>query len=400
MRKIATPHKHRHGKVLSWMVLLSGFSIGLTLPIFPNFVKSILNTDSSVSFFYSAMAMLMFCGALLSTFIFKRIERSIILRASLLILSASFLFLVFTTRLTELSILTSIQVWLTLYLTMCLSLFVRDFAKNKDLGEEEGVFYKYHNLGYLFGPLIGGFLASYISYELVFILTALCFIIGFIYFYHLHIIRKHPAILSSKSTHKYSIFENIKRFAAEKDRIKAYIITAALMSWIGFKRLYIPLYVVFSGFIESMTGLILALGIIPLIFLEVKVGKYADKKGIRKPISFGFLIIAFTLFIIFASPNHFINFILIILANIGTAFIEPLQEYYLFKHMPEKEENSLYGIYMTADPLAFFLTPLIGAVTLLFLPFNYIFLVFGILLFGAGAFSWLTLQEEPDRPTA
>ncbi len=394
MHKIRTHHKHEHGKIFSWLVFIAGFSVGLSLPIFPNFIKSILGTDSYVSLFYSAMAIVMFLGALISTILFKKIERSIITRVSLLVLAGAFLFFIITTRLTELAILCSLQLCFILFLIMSLSLFVRDFAKNSNLGEEEGMFFKFHNLGYLLGPLAGGFLATYLSYEAVFITTAIAFIIGLIYFYHLHIIKKHPAIRSGKATHDLNLFKNIKQYIKDPNRVKIYMITLALMSWVGFKRIYIPLYVVFSGYIESMTGIILALSIIPLIFLEVRVGEYADKKGIRKPISIGFLIMALSLLFVYFNPNIFINFIILILANIGNSFVEPLQEYFLFKNMSEKEEDNLYGVYMTADPLAYFLTPLIGAVILLFFPFNYLFLVFGVGMLCASAFSWISLRHS------
>ena len=49
---------------------------------------------------------------------------------------------------------------------------------------------------------------------------------------------------------------------------------------------------------------------------------------------------------------------------------------------------------MTADPLAYFLAPAIGAAALLLVPFNYLFLIFGIIMLSASAFSWLALKER------
>lgn len=375
------------------MVLILGFGVGLILPIFPNFVKSIVQTDEWVSVFYAAMAVVMFASAISSTIIFKKVERSTIIKASFMIAGLSWFFLVFATRITELAALRTLSTWFNLFILMALALFVRDFAKSNDLGEEEGIFYRFHNIGSLLGPLIGGFVAVYFGYEMVFILASFIMLAGFMFFYHQHSIQSHPAIVNQKKTSPTQLWKNIKEYFENTERMKAYFVTFMMMIHVGFKRLYIPLYVVYAGYIESMSGLILALGVIPLIMMEVKVGEYADRHGIRLPISVGFLILAITFIMIFLSPFHILNFALLIIGNIGAALVEPLQEYYLFKHLPKEKEDGLYGVYMTADPLAYFMTPLIGAGILLLFPLKFVFLGFGIMTLGAAAYTWTKIKH-------
>ncbi len=48
---------------------------------------------------------------------------------------------------------------------------------------------------------------------------------------------------------------------------------------------------------------------------------------------------------------------------------------------------------MTADPVAYFVTPLIGVVLLVFLPFKFIFLGFGILTLGAAGLTWSMIKH-------
>ena len=48
---------------------------------------------------------------------------------------------------------------------------------------------------------------------------------------------------------------------------------------------------------------------------------------------------------------------------------------------------------MTADPIAFFMTPAIGALVLFYLPFHYLFLVFGLIMFTASIFSVFSLKR-------
>ena len=161
MEKIRTHHKHGEGKKLAYLALITGIGVGLNLPVLPNFIKTILSTNTFVSVFYSTMAVIMLLGALISTYVFKKIDRAKIVKGSLLIVSAAFMLLVFTTRIHALTFLNSLHVIFTLFIAMGLSLYVRDFAKSKSLGEEEGKYFRYSNFGYLIGPLFGGFAGAY-----------------------------------------------------------------------------------------------------------------------------------------------------------------------------------------------------------------------------------------------
>ena len=140
LRKIKTHHKHPKGKVFAWMVLMLGFSVGLLQPIFPNFAKDILGTDTAVSLFYSGMAIFLFLGAMASTILFKKVERATITKWGFAISAIIFFSLIFVTSITELAILQAIKIWLSLILLMALSLFVRDFTKVEELGERKECF--------------------------------------------------------------------------------------------------------------------------------------------------------------------------------------------------------------------------------------------------------------------
>jgi len=388
MHPIRTHHKHPEGKIFAWMVLILYFGITFIYPIFPSFVKEIVKDDKFVSLFYSAMALVTLVAALSSTIIFRKVDRAKITRWGFLVAGLTFLSLIFISRITELTVVRTIQVWANLFIIMAISLFVRDFATARNLGEEEGLFYRYTNIGCFLGPLIGGFFAEQFGYEITFIIAAIILFCGFGYFYSKNTVQNHPAIIiNSPKTSTGTFFKNIKDNFSTPGGVESYFMTLFLTIWFGFRGLYIPLYIIASGYTEEMSGLILALGIIPFILLEVKVGEYVEKKGIRIPLALGFLIIAAILFIIFVSPYPILNLILLILGNIGAALIEPLQEYTLFKNMSKEDENRLYGVHMTANPIGFFLAPAIGAITLIFLSFNYIFLIFGIImLFASGAF--------------
>lgn len=373
------------------MIVTFGFS--LIFPIFPNFIREIVKTNENTSLFYSAMALMMLIGALSSTIVFKKVKRTTIIKWAFLLSAITFFLMPFMNRILDVGILRTVQVWARLFVMIAISLYVRDFANKKNLGEEEGIFYKFNNIGVFFGPLIGGFIGAYLSEEVAFILSSAVMLFGVSYFYYKQVIEKVPAITEMDENKTHAILGSIKDFFRNSGRTKAYIVTMFDLMWIVFKNLYIPLYAFQQGYLESISGLVLAIGIIPFIILEVAVGEYADKKGVRLSVSTGFTIIACLLVLVFLSPWPILNLIILILCNIGASLIEPLQEYILFKHLPKEEEDRLYGVYMTVDPVAYFLTPMIGAGVLFFLPFNYLFLAFSIIMFLAAGISWKILKD-------
>jgi len=380
MLKIATNHKTSKGRVFSWLSLMYGFSMGLFIPVFPGVVKSVLNTEENVSLFYVFLSIIMFLSAITSTIILRKVKRTVVAQACFVIWAASFVLLMFSDKVPELALCGALINWIKILLIISIALFVRDFSKKENLGHEEGVFYKFNNIGYLIGPVFGGYIGTKFGNNYVFIASAMVSMFAFIYFYHNHVIQKQIKMTVEDSNPVPNVFKNTKEFFLDTNRIKAYINTVVLVLWFSFKNLYVPLYILLAGYQENTTGLILSIGILPFIVLEVKVGEYADRYGLRLPISTGFFIMGLALLGVFISPYPILNFALIIMGNIGAALVEPLAELYAMENIPKDKEDRLYGIYKTADPVAYFLTAGMGALVLLVLPFNWLFLVFGTVL--------------------
>ncbi|MEK7672712.1 MAG: MFS transporter [Patescibacteria group bacterium] len=391
--KILTHHSHPQGKIFAYLALIFSLGICLVNPVFPGFAKTVLENEESISFLYVGIGIASLFTAILSSYLFRKFHRTTIAKTSLLFLAFISIALIFVTQSHSLLALAILRICFDVIVLITLGVFVRDFAKSKNLGKEEGLYYRYNNTGILIGVLLGGFLASNFGFELVFILSATAFLYAYFYLQNEHILENNPAIINKKTPEKIKILQNIKEFFKNKERAKAYVLTIGQIIWAGFKYLYIPLYVLRSGYVASMAGLILALEMLPMIFLEIKAGEYADKHGIKKLMAYGFLFIAALFIMVFFSPWPLVNFALLSLGGFGIAMIEPLEKSHLFKHLPKENEDSLYSIYMTAHPIGYLLAPLMGAGVLLLLPFNFLFLVFGLIMALMGAFAWLTLRD-------
>ncbi len=392
-RAVRTHDQHPVGKFFAQMAMTVAIAACLTSPVLPNFLKTVLHSDSNVSFFFSFLAIITLIGGLSSGLIFRKIERTTVMKASLAILSFATLALILVTSFFSIAILMATKIFLELLLQIVLALFIRDFATANNLGKEESQRFRFQNIGALIGLLAGGFLASQLNYETVFAGESLIAIFALVYFHKKHIIDKHPAIINSKKVEKTDLFKNVKDFFVNPERRKIYIISVIYMLWISFKYLYIPLYVANSGYLPSMTGLILALAMLPAIVFEVRTGDFGKVYTPRKVIVFGFCVIGILLSIVFLSPWPLLNFGLLAITGAGAGLIEPLKEQYFLENTSVNEEEKFYGVYCTYDPISNFMTPLIGVVTFIFLPFKFVFIIFGVLMFTAAYYSWTSLKR-------
>ncbi|PIZ52438.1 hypothetical protein COY27_00390 [Candidatus Woesearchaeota archaeon CG_4_10_14_0_2_um_filter_33_13] len=354
-------HKHELGKVFAWLALTVGLGNAAFWTIFPLVVENFIESEAKVGLFFSAISVLTMCGSLLSTVILRHFSRIKVTKYSLLLITISLVIITLISKLFHLPFVEIPRAFFTLLVGIVLSLYVRDTAKSQNLGMTEGRYYLYANVGWLIGPLIGGILGEYLSYDYAFLFSAGMYLISLMIFHHQHI-KQHPLIIHKKE--KLTIKElwsNIKLFFKKKELRKVYAVSLGMNYWWVISSIYIPIYIIEHGFGESVIGYIVAASMIPLILLEKLIGKLSDKHGIRIYVSLGFLILAIVTGLFNITPIATIVLMLMSVINFGSALIEPLQETYLFKEIKEKDEERFYGVYNTAEPVANIIAPLIGS---------------------------------------
>ena len=365
-KKLKTHHKHDLGKLFAWLALTTGLANAAFWTIFPLVVENVVKSEALVGIFFSIISIVTFGGSLLSTVIFRKISRVKITKWSFIGCAVFILLFTLIISKTHLYFFEIPRALFTLIAGIVLSLYIRDTAKAHKIGLAEGRYYLYSNIGWLIGPIIGGYLGQLVSRNAVFVFSALLYLISFIIFQHQHF-KQHPLIHHVKEKQTITeLFSNIKDFFKIKELWKVYAITLGLNYWWAISCIYIPLYVISNGFSDNVVGWVIAGGILPLVLFEKLIGKLADKHGLRIYLAIGFLIIA--LITVFFNIISFVPIVLILMAivNIGAALIEPLQETYLSKIIKKKDEERFFGVYNTADPLANIIGPLIASVFVLF----------------------------------
>ena len=83
--------------------------------------------------------------------------------------------------------------------------------------------------------------------------------------------------------------------------------------------------------------------------------------------------------------------VLFFISRVGAALVESTTESYFFKHM-QGGDAGIISFFRLLRPLSILIGSLLGALALFYLPFNYIFVVLGLLMIP-GIFFTLALKD-------
>ncbi len=162
--------------------------------------------------------------------------------------------------------------------------------------------------------------------------------------------------------------------------------------------MFVPLRMIHSGLNEAWISGFLFFAAVPLILSEYYFSKRAGKHGFKKIFKRGYLLtslVAFACFL-FAS-NIYLVMGLVVLASVGMAMLEPTTEAYFFDILKGNEEYRFYAPYNTAVDFGGFTGRFLASIVLLVLPFEFIFVVFGVLMFSLFLLSFKTKNVIEKR---
>ncbi|MCX6733687.1 MAG: MFS transporter [Candidatus Peregrinibacteria bacterium] len=376
--KISTHHKHDKGRIFAWMALISSTGYASFLTMLPIILSEKLQSDVYVGYYFSAFAVVSLAVSLLSGKILKRFSKVTLTKFIVAILAMIFFSLTFTKSIWNFAALDITRVIFISLFFIILAIFVRDFATEEEIALAEGRFYLFSNIGWVIGPLVGGFMAKAYGPESAFIFTALCYTFLLGLFLQQHIIAKHPAIskksediglatpsasLPEPEKTTGSLIENIKSYIENRNLLIASLISFGMYFWWSTSSIYIPIALKNLGFAPDIIGLVLSLNIIPLILLEFHSSDGAQKYGSRTYLVMGFSILSLCL-LLFTVASVPMLIKLMIMINVGSAFIEPIKEIYFFKVAPPRDVERFYGIYSASYPIAYIAAPLFGSLLL------------------------------------
>ncbi len=159
--------------------------------------------------------------------------------------------------------------------------------------------------------------------------------------------------------------------------------------------IYMPVHLnAHIGFSWEQIGVMFTIMLIPFALFELPIGKLADNKyGEKEILTIGLVIMGLaTLCISFLTTHSFIMWTAILfLTRTGASFVEITSDSFFFKQVNQDQTDEI-SIYRTTRPLSFIIGPLFATVALKFIPYNYLFLLLGIVVI-VGAHWSLALKD-------
>jgi len=272
----------------------------------------------------------------------------------------------------------------TLLMRTIIDQYLEEFSTDEETGEERGLFLTTNSLPYIFAPTIVGLLLFDSQYWKIYLPSAILTTIGiFIIISGLRHI-KDVSYISSP------FFETTKKVLANKDIRNIFISSFILQFFYSWMVIYTPVYLIQNiGLGWGTVGPIFSVMLLPFILFEYPLGKLADKKlGEKEILISGFLIMGTaTISLSFIlTQNPIIWAIALFMTRVGASAIETMNDTYFFKKI-RANDSDLIAFFRNASPLAYIMGPAVATFFLLFIDFQYLFLVLGILTLGGVYFS-------------
>lgn len=187
-----------------------------------------------------------------------------------------------------------------------------------------------------------------------------------------------------------AILPTIRSFWENKNLWYVFLSHFTLQVFFCWTIIYIPLYLATEvGLSWGNIGIILAAGLMAYVVAEYPIGLLADRYiGEKEMMAIGFVILAITSsWISFMAGAPILSWaILMFTSRIGASLVEVTTESYFFKQTKGTDAN-IISFFRLTRPLATILGSLLGSAALLFLPFEMIFIVLGLMMIPGAFFA-------------
>lgn len=372
LRKIHGPHPPTSMIKLSLIFFIVSLSAAFIDTIWALYLKGFIQNNSLIGFYSALLSALAFVSSfMLVPFIEKR-NKPMLYSFCLFLTSLFFVAFALNKNLIIFFILT---VTVTIVFTIRMitrAIIIKDGSEKKTLSKNEGMVFSLNNIAWVLGPLIAAFILVELGISYVFFFAAILVFIAFLFF-RMANVKSHDGKIDGNA------LKILLEYFKNKDRIAIYLITTGISFWWALIYLYIPLYIIENGFSKGAIGVFLFLIAIPLVFLEYPFSKISGEKGARNFFLMAYSMMTGILLLLFFVQNIYWVLGILVFASIPMAMLEPTTEAYFFDIMKRKNDgHKFYGPYSTSLQIGFILGKIVPAIVILFLPFKYIFPIFGL----------------------
>lgn len=355
--------------------LIYGLHISLPSYINSTFLKQ-YTTENIVSYIYVIGSLATIFGLYISTRLLKKFG-NYALSSFLITLEFIMLYFMLTAKsIVPVAIFFTIATISASIISFCIDIYIESYSDNKNAGRIRGLYLTVFNTAWVFAPLIAGALASSEGYKRIY-LASMGLLVPFLY-----LIQKNLHSFKDPEYHSIKIIPTLKKIGQDRDIRSTFIANTVLNIFYAWMVVYTPIYLHDKiGLGWDSLGIIFTIMLLPFIFLDLPLGKLADKKwGEKEMLIIGLLIMGIsTISLAFIKDGSILLWSLGLFATrIGAATSEIMLETYFFKKI-KSEDSNIIGMFRVSRPFSYLIAPFITIIGILCLPYNMLFVVLGII---------------------
>lgn len=375
------------------LIYLLGFFLALqtALPAYINssFIEQYLPSEKLVGFLYIIGASLSIIGLLKIIFLLKKIGNFMATFIIIILNALALLILTFSHNIGLILASFIFHLMLNNLIFFNLDIFLEQHSNDKSTGNTRGIYLTIINSAWLFSPLIVGFILTNGDYWKIYLLSTLISL-PFVSILIFGIKKIKDPIYKT-----LPFLKTFKKIKNNQNLYRIFMVRFLLHFFYAWMIIYTPIYLhKYVGLDWQIIGIIFTIMLLPFVIFQFPLGKLADRKwGEREILNCGIITLSLaTIILSFLSSSAFwVWAIILFITRIGASAIEVASESYFFKQI-EAQDTNIISFFRVTNPLAYSVAPLMAFITFLFLSFNYIFLVLGIIMLFSLKYS-LTIKD-------
>lgn len=368
------PPKFSKIQSFSLVVFLLTIGVSLTDTFWAVYLYQYTHSDALVGLISAFLTGVSLLSFLVFIPVFEKYDNSRLYQWSIFLMGICYILFLFTESIWIIVLLGMIMSILTVVRINCFGIILKENSKQGEIAKNVGMAFTIISFAWVVGPLIAGQIAEIYGIPLLFLLSSFFFFMALLSYkmFNIGIRRKKVTLVDGH------FLKNIKGFFQNKQLVRSYLVAGSSPLWWSFVYIYMPVHIVEQGLGLQWVAYFLFAVIIPILLFEYYFNILADKLRYRKAFLRGNIFIALLLLVAFFISNIYALLGLLVLGSIGIALVEPAAESYFFLISPKKGIEKNYSIYNTSLDVFAILGKMIIAGTLLFLNFQYSFLVLAL----------------------
>ena len=172
-------------------------------------------------------------------------------------------------------------------MTVCLSLYILDHVERTEYTRAEPMRLMYAGVAWMIGPTLGAWLSEAVGLWATYLLSSVAALACLTYFWRLRL--RDTETLTVFQGHSPNPFRHVARYAQQPRLVFAWIAAVGRYVWWVMFFIYLPIYVVESGYSKVVAGALISTGTGFLLLLPL-FARFVRRFGIRAVLRIGFTV--------------------------------------------------------------------------------------------------------------